>query len=178
VDCLQKAQWAAEHGGPQLPNDVVTLRRPMDLVYFGNRLRVTGHKHLRFTKLRPDSSSTNCVTSCCHTTLLVDHTYYDGKCLLLFPDLVELETVLDPPTFVNGSLDWPPKKLKELPPEPPIGQRVDASGCSWSDKNHAELPPAFEGSVTFEELLGGRDPEVLGLAEDARSWRLRSQSDE
>ena len=176
VDCLQKAEWATTVcGGPRLPEGVLALRQPMDLIYFGNRLEVvSGREHLQFFRLRVDSGSTNCVTACCGTTILVDHTCYRGKCLLLFPDLVELETVLYPPSYVNDACDWPDAKVAELPSAPPIGKQVeDADGRSWSSRNHAEPPAAFEGSATFSELLAGRVPEVLGLVKGSQSQRLR-----
>lgn len=98
VDCRQKCLWAGRYGGPPLPVEVLEFRRPMDLVYLSNDMVVDrGRSHLRFFKLRDQSSSINCVTECCFTTVLVEHPSYQGAAVLAFPDICRLTTKPIPP---------------------------------------------------------------------------------
>ena len=81
---------------------MVSFDAPMDLVYFPNAFRVDkGAEHVAFYRLRPDARSINLVSTCCHTTLLVDNVNYheakdmeadDGMQVLLFPAVIKLST--------------------------------------------------------------------------------------
>eukprot|EP01051_Picozoa_sp_SAG22_P000189 SAG22_NODE_4_length_44774_cov_362.122149_10_plen_167_part_00 len=73
-DCRQKNLWAQNQGGPRVPAACVSRERPMDLIYYANSFSVLkGQPQLEFFKLREGAGSTNCVTACCKTTILVDH---------------------------------------------------------------------------------------------------------
>ena len=170
VDCRQKCRWAQAQGGPPLPADVVSFDAPLDLVYFPNAFRVDkGAEHVAFYRLRPDARSINLVSTCCHTTLLVDNVNYheakdmeadDGMQVLLFPAVIKLSTNMIDLTSasLNFATDFPPDKLAALeaalsanppplaPPPPPPA-----------------VPDVPEGWTTFNRLRGGRVPTVLGL---------------
>lgn len=104
-DCRQKCLWAAGQGGPKLHSHVVSFDRPMDLVYYCNAFTVQGQEHLSFFRLRADSKSTNCLATCCNSIVMVDHPAYDGKAVLLFPEVLQLQ-LASPPSFVLYSEDW------------------------------------------------------------------------
>jgi hypothetical protein len=81
---------ATTKGGPQLPIEVLEYTRPLDLSYHSNNFKIeSGTNNLRFFKLRESSGSTNCVATCCHTTMMVDHPAYQKKAVLLFPDVLK-----------------------------------------------------------------------------------------
>ena len=93
IDCKQKLDWAAAQGGPLLPPEVQHYERPLDLVYFSNSLLVErGKELLTFNRLRDEKRSLNCVASCCHTVICIDHPGYRGLSLLVLRDVVQLHT--------------------------------------------------------------------------------------
>jgi len=64
----------------------------MDGTYWPNDLEVIrGKENLRGFLLREGMHSTRLVATCCHTTLMVDHPFYEGKVCLVFRDAQDLE---------------------------------------------------------------------------------------
>jgi hypothetical protein len=119
VDCRQKCIWANAKGGPALPAAVLRYEKPLELRYMSNRfVMIKGEDNVDFFKLRDGCRSTNCVSTCCFTTLLVDNPGYQEKSVLIFPEICKLQTELplEPITFIGFANDFPKDKLAALPP--------------------------------------------------------------
>merc|ERR1712223_1628204 len=73
-DCRQAMIWAQEQGGPKAP------LMPL-LKYLENDLVVEkGKEKMKWFKLREDElggKSVRCVTTCCYSTIAVDHPFYN-----------------------------------------------------------------------------------------------------
>lgn len=149
--------------------------RPLDLIYFGNTFTVqAGQDQLEYTRIREGASSTNCVATCCGTTLLIDHVNYDSKCVLLFPEVLGsggLDTDLSAvvPHAALSIHDFPPEKLAALAADGPPAMEWDDADAAWDAANLQAVPERGEGSTCFQEMLAASGSMVdnLGLAEGA-----------
>ena len=129
----------------------------MDLVYLSNDMVVDrGRSCLRFFKLRDQSSSINCVTECCYTTVLVEHPSYQGAAVLAFPDICHLTTKPIPPAARLFAEDFPASKRLALEPTMP------ALAEPWQEARDRPLPVQILGQ-RFQELLAERGGEVTVL---------------
>jgi len=187
-DCKQKLAWAATRGGPALPAQVLDHTRPLDLVYFANCFRILrGKACLAFYRLREDSATTNCVSTCCNTTLMVDAPFYKEKCVLIQSDAARVETdfseSMRPHLYI--ALDkWPADKARALPTlatgqtgDPAVVQDAEARKQvfkSFREKCYAPPPEwaVSDGSYyasTFKSILeeAGGAVETIGLVEGA-----------
>jgi hypothetical protein len=203
-DCRQKALWIMSQGGPEVAKAVIDHEEGVDTVYFGNTFTVsfqaagedgepsTYKDHLDFFQLREGCASTSCMTKCCKTQLMVDNTFYNGKCVLIQKDMVKLETDFTPEVAAHPQCyvfpkDFPSDKIASLPPlfegdtskdyKHKPGDTAAASSENiqkWVLHNLLPAPEAFidagtnSGSTNFQELMkttGGFA--ILGLAKGA-----------
>lgn len=183
VDCYQKNEWSAKQGAT----------KPLLLSYFANKLTIIkGRDCLAFNKLREGAASTNMVTTCCSTVLCVDHPFYQGKQILMFPEFVPLSdsdadaSEFKPVARVHVK-DWPAEEYIKLPPlpslwkDPRTGERVGDGPNGGKEAQDAinagkaNLPPACTPGETFQALqaAAGSAPIVLHLPELANSNRLQ-----
>lgn len=163
IDCLQKCKWCAFKGGPPLPWDLLTYKRPMDLVYLSNHFCVVrGYAHLGFCKLRVSSSTVNMYSKCCHTMLMVDHLIFMGRGVQVFPDVCRLsaEPFMSPMGRIFTK-DFPAHKLAELPPC--IVRREEEKGPTCIVRLGNEL---HSRGLSFEEMRAirfGYNPDKLWI---------------
>jgi len=76
-DCRQALQWGEVQGGPPAPLIV-------DATYFEDRFTfLKGRELTSWMKLRESGNSTRCIATCCHSTLLVNHEFYQGVIVMV-----------------------------------------------------------------------------------------------
>lgn len=177
VDCFQKNEYFATQAGldvaPELTVDGRT--RPLQSVYYPNKMVVVGEDLLTFNRVRGDADACNCCTTCCQTLLFVDDPYYEDSVVLVFPDYCPLHNALDiEPLFRAWIKDWPSHR-KPLSPGLPgfyldqsTGQMVDPGGVLVEFKACIESAKAVvERSLgkSFSELLAceGGNVEILHI---------------
>ena len=186
-DCRQKLVWAQVRGGPPLPSAVATFERPLALTYLVNRFKViSGAEHLSFHRLRESAPSVNMVTSCCHTTLMVDRSTYGGDMVLTFPDVLRNLSIPPEhsaePLFVGFKDDFPPEKAGKLADlglpvyhafKQSQGLVADTpGGAALHALQHAPVPPMAPGFTTFQRLQAEREVAVLDLQEGATLMQI------
>lgn len=172
-DCRQKCLWAQSIGGPALPSACISREKPMDLIYFQNKMVVTkGADKLDFFKLRDGANSTNMVSSCCKTTMLVDHPGYAGERVLLFPDIIRLRSdlTLAPPSDNLGGFqnDWPASDRSAALAR--LASLSKLASCKRDDPGlSGDVPDELRGKTTtfqaIEKSRGGF--KIIGLEEGA-----------
>ena len=188
VDCYDKLIWSCDKASVQPPQAFVEhgKHKPLDLRYWPNRLVVKGEEHLSFNRLREGATSTNMVTTCCHTLLCVDHPFYQKNVVMMFPEFVPLTgagELIEPPLRVHIA-DWPADEYAKLPNKP--GTFRQTNGQRGGSPEAADMmarvgavfskpPPAGPGA-TFQELLAGAGGIVtnLGLPEGSHSNSVRA----
>lgn len=85
VDCFQHLEWASVNGGPQVPI-IPTLS------YWENDLVVEkGEDLLQVVLLREKGESLRLVSTCCHSTLMVDNPAYNGVMFMLFEEACRIQ---------------------------------------------------------------------------------------
>jgi hypothetical protein len=85
VDCFQHLEWAAVNGGPQV-STIPTLS------YWENDLVVEkGEDLLQVVLLREKGESLRLVSTCCHSTLMVDNPAYNGVMFMLFEEACRIQ---------------------------------------------------------------------------------------
>ena len=133
-DCTLALQWAEKQGGPPAPEP------PLKLIYFDNDLKqIRGEKHMQAVKLRKGGASRRIVSTCCHTTLAVDHWAYSGNVVMVLPMIKAValamthdgETV---PVSEGGRLDYEGSTAPEI--------RIQTKW--WDAEKRGPLPP-FRG---------------------------------
>jgi hypothetical protein len=118
----------------------------MDLAYLTNDVRVCrGGNQLAFFRLRVDAPSVNCVSSCCHTTLMIEHPSYQGRAVLVFPEIGLLSTCEIATAARVFTEDFPREQLVHLP-------KIDAPDEAWRVARDRELPDAQLGQ-RFQDIL-------------------------
>ena len=91
-----------------MPDGYAARQTPLELMYACNKFKfAAGGSLIEFTRLRDRAASTNCVSTCCRTTLMVDHWFYEQKAVLIFRGVGVL---LEPATTPAGTL------VAEMPP--------------------------------------------------------------
>jgi len=171
VDCIGKLRQLEKHGGPAVPADIMSHDTCLVLYYAHDKMVVTGKENLTFTTVRKNSTSTNCVASCCHTALVVDTPFYhqgsgavgstDGSGIVMF-----FETMT--PTGIPAARqlrcwihDIPAAKLANMPELPSFYrdgsgnfQFVHGGELGFAAMGQAAKIPALEGDgQTFAQLL-------------------------
>jgi len=85
VDCFQHLERASVNGGPPVPI-IPTLS------YWENDLVVEkGEDLLQVVLLRENGESLRLVSTCCHSTLLVDNPAYNGVMFMLFEEACRIQ---------------------------------------------------------------------------------------
>jgi hypothetical protein len=84
-DCWQKNLWAEWRGDAARRG---RQRGALELAYLGVPfVAVDGAAdRVRFNRLRDGAASTNCVSTCCGTLMMVDHPCYEARSVLVFPE--------------------------------------------------------------------------------------------
>jgi len=191
-------------GGPEVARAVIDHEEGVDTVYFGNTFTVsfqaageggepsTCKDHLDFFQLREGCDSTSCMTKCCKTQLMVDHTCYNGKCVLIQKDMVKLETDFTPEVVAHPQCylfpkDFPSDKIASLQPlfegdtskdykhkpgDTPAASQENIQ--KWVRHTILPAPEVFmdasanSGSTNFQELMKNTGSfAILGLAKGA-----------
>ena len=120
IDCYQQLEWASVMGGPNVP--VVPT-----LSYWDNGIDVVrGEEHLKVVLLRENGRSRRTTSTCCYSTLMVDHSAYSGVMFMLFEEACRVQE--DDP-------DVPPTKTR------PAESRIYLKDF---DTSRGELPE-FQG---------------------------------
>ena len=85
ADCYQHIEWASVMGGPNVP--VVPT-----LSYWDNDIDVVrGEEHLKAVFLRENGRSRRATSTCCYSTLMVDHSAYSGVMFMLFEEACRVQ---------------------------------------------------------------------------------------
>ena len=110
-DCRQALQWAQLQGGPPATGLLA------DLWYFQNDfIFVEGREKTFWVMLREDGRSVRCVSSCCHSTLLVHHPCYQNNVLMVMASGVRMSVPhIDCKVRVYLK-DLPREKVSQLEP--------------------------------------------------------------
>lgn len=172
-DCRQAREFEATLGGPPsksalgravyLPNDVSTV----------SELDITTSFHL--SHLRKEARSTRLVSSCCHSTLAVDHPAYGGKLVMVPRDSCNLQAKEIAPLARIYLKDWPDDE--PLPPlEPPTLPTIRGDEPDLAERAevyrtvfHSAKEPAPRQGLSIQELFSALGPpSVLGLTKMER----------
>ena len=85
VDCYQHLEWASVKGGPKVPI-IPTLS------YWDNDLVVEkGEDLLQVVLLREKGRSLRLLSTCCYSTLMVDHPFYNEVMFMLFEEACKIQ---------------------------------------------------------------------------------------
>jgi len=191
TDCYQKVTRSKGFNSPA----VKKREQPVEILYFINRMKVTGKEHLKFSKLRDDAMTTNMTAACCDTLLCGQSTRYHGNAVCTWPCAARFSSPLkhggDPFDVTRlrcWIADWPKAKYEKLwsadkvPGWFMVRDKVHYHGAGaqelYEHFRHCLLfGPAEEWpGESFEELLAaaGGKVESLGLPEGADSFRSPS----
>ena len=188
VDCHQKVTWSRGFHVPA----VLKREQPVEILYFLNRMIVTGKEHLAFNKLRDGAMTINMTAKCCDTLLCGQSTRYHGNAVCTWPCAARFSSPLKHGGDPNDATrlrcwiaDWPKAKYERLPPADGwfmVRNEVMFHGAEAKEKyDHFRLsllfgPDEKMPGESFEELLAaaGGKVESLGLPEGAGSFRSPS----
>merc|ERR1711872_2987 len=124
-DCRQALQWAELQGGPAAP------RMLADLWYFQNNFSFRiGRQNTKWVKLRERGNSVRCVTTCCYTTIMAHHPFYQNNVVMVMADAAKMDV-----------------------PEIDISARIYLKDVA---KENINLLPPFEGVVIDKDNLDGK----------------------
>eukprot|EP00930_Biecheleria_cincta_P003958 TRINITY_DN104866_c0_g1_i1.p1 TRINITY_DN104866_c0_g1~~TRINITY_DN104866_c0_g1_i1.p1 ORF type:complete len:219 (-),score=28.27 TRINITY_DN104866_c0_g1_i1:413-1069(-) len=190
VDCYQKNAHFSKLSGVPLPEALTSQGKlkPVLLNYFPGKMIVIGEEHLSFNKIRHDSGSTNCCTTCCNSLLFVDHDFYQGQIVLMMPEFRPISNgaTMEPVGRVHIK-DWPEEEYnkydqsaRHLPASYNKNGKSVTTGAfkpafAEAIKEAREILDFSDEGKTFAQLLrdsGGR-VEVLGLAELPGSGKFK-----
>jgi len=187
--------WCERQGGPAVPENVAKRIVPPTVQYLDNRFEVIqGQDNLSFTKLRKGSSTTNCVTDCCHTLLFVENPFYQGNALAVFPEVSSWHGL----KTADFQMYFWVKDIHEenfLKLEPKLcGMYVDHTAPThkhsdfvntlagsletWEPPDHIgwkafkanqSIEPLPGPGIQFKDLVRSQSPTVLGLVESDES---------
>eukprot|EP00092_Neocalanus_flemingeri_P011441 GFUD01012329.1.p1 GENE.GFUD01012329.1~~GFUD01012329.1.p1 ORF type:complete len:200 (+),score=62.30 GFUD01012329.1:52-651(+) len=164
-DCRQALQWAQLQGGPSAPEQLA------DLWYFQNDFSfVTGEEKTSWIKLREDGRSVRCVATCCYSTLLVHHPFYQNNVVMVMADVARMEVPHIDCAVRIYLKDLPRIKLQLL--EPFAGVVIDKDNLDEKGRSAREhMQELFgrkvlnqSGTNTAEDVQL-RGVKVLGLEE-------------
>ena len=188
VDCYQKVTWSNGFDSPA----VLKREQPVEILYFMNRMRVTGKEHLQFSKLRDGAMTTNMTAACCDTLLCGQSTRYHGNAVCTWPCAARFSSPWkhggDPSDVIRlrcWIADWPKAKYEKLPPVPGwfmVRDKVHYHGYEAKElyEHYRFLllcgPDEKMPGESFQDLLAaaGGKVEILGLPEGAGSFRSPS----
>ena len=191
VDCHQKVTWSRGFHVPA----VLKREQPVEILYFLNRMIVTGKEHLAFNKLRDGAMTINMIAKCCDTLLCGQSTRYHGNAVCTWPCAARFSSPLkhggDPFDVTRlrcWIADWPKAKYEKLwsadkvPGWFMVRDKVHYHGAAaqelYDHFRHCLLFGPADGwpGESFQDLLAaaGGKVESLGLPEGAGSFRSPS----
>ena len=175
VDCYQHLEWASVNGGPQAPI-IPTLS------YWDNDLVVEkGEDLLQVVLLREDGRSHRLVSTCCHSTLMVDHPSYNGVMFMLFEESCRIqwddmqkspsETRPAESRIYTNDFDISRGKLPEFNGDP---EQIHQTCSPYVDKWNSQTSPTLENpkGETCQTLFERVPKIILGLEEGKRIFNL------
>lgn len=176
VDCFQHLEWASARGGPTSPI-IPTLS------YWENDLIIErGEDLLEVVLLREKGKSLRLVSTCCHSTLMIDNPAYNGVIFMLFEEACNIQW--DDPNispyitrpaesriFVND-FEIYRGKIPEFKGNP---ERIHLSCCPpYADKWASRSSPTlkYPKGETCQSLFMRVPKIILGLEEGKRIFNL------
>lgn len=171
-DCRQAREFEATRGGPHTASPFSRL-----YYYFENDV-LPPHQdqwsELELTQLRENCRSTRLVTTCCRSTLAVDHPGYLGNVVMVPVDCCELDggPELELPTARIYMQDWPFDT--EGPPPPTAGWPTFGAESTEEEKElyRAKFKINVDMSrvgMSLQDLFAALgETRILGLPEGRR----------
>jgi hypothetical protein len=168
-DCRQRGLISAGKGSlNELPVEVATYTRGIDLVYFSNMLLVDPKSQdlIEFSKLREDSLSSTAVSACCGTLLFTSHPFSEGRAVIVHADSCRIigANMIETQAVFFG-IDFPLDKYK-------VRKKRDQIPKVFSPFDEADTSPMIaavtaisapideeymcDGFTTFEQLCASK----------------------
>lgn len=165
-DCRQAREYESTRGGPATDS---ALSR---LLYLPNDVSTTSADDLSrlcLTQLRDDAKSTRLVTTCCRSTLAVDHPAYRNMLVMVPADSCSVQGGIPAPLARIYMKDWPsdePVPALEPPTLPSLrGDEVD-----FSDRAQATYRVHFSTASVHCRGRAARCKTFMPSSLHPRSW--------
>jgi len=176
VDCYQHLEWASVKGGPKVPI-IPTLS------YWDNDLVVEkGEDLLQVVLLREKGRSLRLLSTCCYSTLMVDHPFYNEVMFMLFEEAckIQWDEMLKSPYETRPAesrifakdFEASRGKLPKFNGDP---ERIhQTSDTPYVEKWNSVTSPTLENpkGETCQSLFARVPKIILGLEEGKRIFKL------